>query len=182
MNRQIFFRPLELLVFCLSTILTLIGCSKNANEVFEKENLEMVAFPIDFYTSAMNSVPGQPIKFKMDDASFECKIEIGSFEYYNDVKETIAKSNETIYYCPTYKRDDDFVKEYGTSFVDVVVKTKIGAVGYAVVKILYDESKNDWRPQLLVSNLFVDKNEKTTSVNDDYLKNKITNYHTNSEG
>ncbi len=182
MNRQTLFRQLKLLIFSLSTILALTGCSNNTNEVFEKENSEMVIFPIDFYTSAMSSVPGQPIKFKMDNAYFECKIEKGSFEYYNDVKETIAKSNETIYYCPTYKREDGFVNEYGTSFVDVTVKTKIGVVGYAVVKILYDESKNDWRPQLLASNLFVDKNEKVTSVDDDYLESKITNYHTNLEG
>ena len=158
------------------------GVNQNdIGNIFEKENSEMVTFPINYFSPAMSSVPGQPIKLKLDNSSFECKIEHGSFEYYNDVKKKIIDSNETIYYCPSYKKDGTFINEHDTSFVDITVNGKNGIIGYAVVKIIYDESDNNWRPQLLVSNLFVDENNNEINVSDDYLCEKMANYHKNFE-
>lgn len=176
----------------LCLLFSLISCSNNADvgpgiaergaDVFEKENSEMIAFPINYFSLAMSSVPGQPIKLKLDNSSFECKIEQGSFEYYNDVKKKTVESGETIYYCPSYKKDGTFVHEkYDISFVDITINDKNGIIGYAIVKIIYDESENNWRPQLLASNLFVDENNNGINVSNDYLEGIIANYHKNVE-
>lgn len=172
--------------FCLCLLFSLISCSNNADarlgvDVFEKENSEIVTFPINYFSLAMSSVPGQPIKLKLDNSLFECKIEQGSFEYYNDVKKVTVNSGETIYYCPSYKKDETFVHEYDSSFVDITINDKNGIIGYAIVKIIYDESENNWRPQLLVSNLFVDENNNEINVSDEYLEGIIANYHKNVE-
>ena len=159
-----------------------LGVSQNdIDTIFEKENSEMVTFPISHFSIAMSSVPGQPIKLKLDNSSFECKIEHGSFEYYNDVKKKIVGSDETIYYCPSYKKDGIFVDEYDTSFVDIVINNDNGIIGYAIVKIISDKSKFTCRPQLLVSNLFVDENNNVVNVDNDYLEGIMANYHKNVE-
>lgn len=160
---------------------SLIGCNNESNDIFEIENSEMVTFPINYFSPAMSSVPGQPIKLKLDNSLFECKIEHGSFEYYNDVKNTTIYSDGTIYYCPTYKRDEVFIHEYDTSFVDIIVNDENGIIGYAIVKIIYNESESNWNPQLLVSSLFINEYNNAINVSNDYLERIMTNYHKNLE-
>ena len=159
--------------------------SNSKARVFEIEKNDMVYFRMNYYTIAVDSAPGQPIKFILDDAldtSFECKIETGSFSFYEDIKEITVSSNETIYYCPQYKKDktdENIVKECDDySFVDIVVKDKNGVIGYAVIKIICDEPNRRWHPELLVANLFVDENENIVTVSSDYIKERIASYHT----
>lgn len=161
-----------------------LNSSDKKAEIFEIEKNSMVYFRMDYYTTAVDSAPGQPIKFVLDDvsgASFECKIETGSFSFYEDIKETIVSAGETIYYCPRYKKDkadtivvsecDDY------SFVDVVVKNNNGVIGYSVIKIICDEPNRRWHPHILVANLFVDENEIIVNVSSDYVKERIAGYH-----
>lgn len=149
----------------------------NENSVYTKENKDMVIFPTKYYSVAMSSVPGQPIKFNLDNASFKCKIKKGSFEYYNEVKEITVNSNETIYYCPSFKRDGAFVDEYDSSYIDVIVNNKSGSIGYAIIGIIRQESNFEWRPQLLASILFTDINGKVVNVSSDFVEQTIANYH-----
>ncbi len=42
---------------------------------------------MEYFPGAISSVPGQPIKLVLEDATFLCKTEKGSFKYYHDTKE-----------------------------------------------------------------------------------------------
>ena len=113
----------------------------------------------------------------MENASFLVSIDKGSFEYYNDVKERVINSGDTFFYCPTYVVNDsiEIVKE--EIFIDIKMLIEEKIVGYCVLKIKFDNDLNVWKPEVLVSNLFIDENGKTVSVNDNYANQRISDYH-----
>lgn len=169
-----------LFLFSLPLVsLTSCSCSNNRNCIFEIENSEMVTFPIDFYTRAMSSRNGLPITLKFEDAVFECTIEKGSFSFYDEIKKITIKSNNTIYYCPTYKNGENAVTDKEDTFVDVIVNVDNSCIGYSVIKINYDNSNSCWSSQLLVSSVFIDENNNVTNVSSDYVEQRIVWHHNN---
>ncbi|MBQ7912595.1 MAG: hypothetical protein IJ308_02475 [Clostridia bacterium] len=151
------------------------GCSSDKKA--EKENKEMVSFPIQHYSAALSSVSGQPILLTLEEASFTVSIEKGSFEFYNEVKEKSVNSGDTFFYCPIYKSNDSTIIVQEEIFVDIKVLMEEEIVGYGVVKINYDNSAQIWEPELIVSNLFIDKEGKIVSVNENYANDRIQDYH-----
>lgn len=162
---------LGLILFCLVGV---VGCSDE--KVFEKENKEIVNFPIEHYTLALSSVPGQPIKLNLENVTFLVKIEKGSFEFYNDIKECSINSGDTFYYCPAYKANDSFITIEEDTYIDIKIMMEEKIVGYSVVKINYEHS-GKWIPELMVSNLFINKDGEIISVSVKYVNDKIATYH-----
>ncbi len=159
----------------LFSFIGVVGCSNE--KVYEKEKDDIVGFPIQYYSVALSSVPGQPIVLTLENASFLVSIDKGSFEYYNDVKERAINSGDTFFCCPTYVVNDsiEIVKE--EIFIDIKMLIEEKIVGYCVLKINFDNDLNVWKPEMLVSNLFIDENGKTVSVNDNYANQRISDYH-----
>ena len=157
------------------SLVGVVGC--NNEKVYEKEKDDIVGFPIQYYSVALSSVPGQPIVLTLENASFLISIDKGSFEYYNDVKERAINSGDTFFCCPTYVINDsiEIVKE--EIFIDIKMLIEGKIVGYGVVRIYFDNDLNVWKPGLLVSNIFIDENGKTISVNDNYANQRINDYH-----
>lgn len=159
----------------LFSLVGVVGCSNE--KVYEKKNEEIVSFPIQHYSPALSSVPGQPIVLALENASFLVSIEKGSFEFYNDVKECSVSSGDTFFYCPTYLINDSSEIVQEEVFIDIKILIEEKIVGYCVVKINYDNDFMIWEPELLVSNLFIDEEGKTISVNDYYANERIDDYH-----
>lgn len=141
----------------------------------EKENAEMVRFPLEFYNIALDSVPGQPIVFTMDDATFSCHTDAGSFHYYHDVKEVRMASGE-LFYCPHFSDGESFSLIEEDSYVDVKVYLRDEIVGYSVIKII-NEYFGHYTPELLVAHTFVDKDDQLIGVDEDYVNKRIQQYH-----
>ena len=161
-------------VITLSIIFS--GCSNN--KIPEKKDKEIVSFPMEFFSLAISSVPGQPIKLVLEDATFLCKTEKGSFEYYHDTKEYRANSGDTIFYCPNYLATDELVYTKEDAYVDIYILREEKIIGYAVIKInYYEDSSGPWKPKLIVSNLFIDKNGETVTVSNEYANERIMSYH-----
>ena len=177
------------------SLIGISGCSKeNGNEkedeeivvseketeevvIYEKENKEIVSFPKPFYTVTLSSVNGQPIVLTMENASFLVSLEKGSFEYLNDVKECSVDSGKTFFYCPTYGPAESFTIVKEDAFIDVKVLIDEKIVGYCVIKINNIDNDLMWEPELLISNLFVDKDGKIVSVDEKYVNDRIKYYH-----
>ena len=166
-------------LFLMLGVITLIiifsGCSNN--KIPEKKDEEIVSFPMEYFPSGISSVPGQPIKLVLEDATFLCKTEKGSFEYYHDTKEYGANSGDTIFYCPEYLTENESFHTKD-AYVDIYILREEKIIGYAVIKINYSEdSSGPWKPKLIVSNLFIDKNGETVTVSNEYVNERIMSYH-----
>ena len=114
----------------LFSLVGVVGCSNE--KVYEREKDDIVSFPIQYYSVALSSVPGQPIVLTLENASFLVSIDKGSFEYYNDVKERAINSGHTFFCCPTYVINDsiEIVKE--EIFIDIKMLIEEKIVGYCV--------------------------------------------------
>lgn len=124
----------------LFSLFGVVGCSNE--KVYEKEKDDIVGFPIQYYSVALSSVPGQPIVLTLENASFLVSIDKGSFKYYNDVKERVINSGDTFFYCPTYVVNDsiEIVKE--EIFIDIKMLIEEKIVGYCVLKINFYNDLN----------------------------------------
>lgn len=159
----------KIIKMSLIFILFSTGCSNE--KILEKENNDIVNFPIDFYDIALNSVSGQPIVLTLKDATFLCSNEKGSFEFNNNVNTIKVNSEETFYYCPIYKNNDENVKVLEDSFIDIIIYSESNIIGYSIIKINYIEQFT-WTPQLIKASLFVD-----TTINEEQVENIIKGYH-----
>ena len=160
-------------VITLSIIFS--GCSNG--KIPEKKDEEIVSFPMEYFPGAISSVPGQPIKLVLEDATFLCKTEKGSFKYYHDTKEYRANSGDTIFYCPNYLATDELVYTKEDAYVDIYILREEKIIGYAVIKMNYYDDSTIWKPKLIVSNLFIDKSGETVTVSNEYVDERIMNYH-----
>ncbi len=159
-------------VITLSIIFS--GCSNG--KIPEKKDEEIVSFPMEYFPSGISSVPGQPIKLVLEDATFLCKTEKGSFEYYHDTKEYRANSGDTIFYCPEYLTENESFHTKD-AYVDIYILREEKIIGYAVIKINYYDDPTIWKPKLIVSNLFIDKSGETVTVSNEYVNGRIMSYH-----
>ena len=151
------------------------GCLNS--KVKEIEHKEIVSFPIEFYSEALSSVPGQPIQLNLEVSKFTCRITNGSFSFNEEIKEITVNSGETIFYCPQYKTADGFIFAKEVGYVDIIVYNEEKIIGYIVVKISYIEDMNVWEPELCVSNLFVGDDGNYIDVSLSYVKKRINKYH-----
>lgn len=164
----------KIIKLSLIFILFSTGCSNE--KVLEKENNDIVNFPIDFYDIALNSVPGQPIVLTLKDATFLCSTEKGSFESNNNVNTIKVNSEETFYYCPIYKNNDSSVNVFEDSFIDIIIYSESNVIGYSIIKINYIKQFT-WTPQLIKASLFIDNNENIINVDEEEVKNIISSFH-----
>jgi len=147
-----------------------------------KYNIEssVISLIVSNYSLAMNSVIGPSMKFNLDDASFECSIDYGSFEYYKEIKSLIVPSNIMVQWAPSYFRDYgtpectlvDEISTKGKAYMDVIVKKDEKIVGYSVIEMKYVDV-NNYIATILESVLFRDDNNSLIEVPLEFVLDKI---------
>ena len=106
--------------------------------------LSLVSFSVQTFTIAMNSVRGPSMKFNLDDASFCCTIDYGSFKYLGEEKSIETLSDSTIQWSPIYIKEnidgsqevvEDISETNNHAYMDVIIKIEGKIVGYIVIEM-----------------------------------------------
>lgn len=164
--------------FLFCTMFT--ACSANKNDFIPKNDSSIVEFPVQSYNATYSSIPGLPIKLTLDDAVFECTIDMGSFSYNELISHQSISSGETVFWCPTYNENGkaSATRNYVTcnnGYVDIIIKKEEHIVGYVVVYVYGDENNFAFYPEVLASVVFPKKMGKYQDVTEEYVLEQIKN-------
>ena len=118
--------------------------------------------------------------FNLDEASFECSIDYGSFEYYKEIKMLTVSSGIVVQWAPLYFNNYgtaketliDEVKSSGKSYMDVIIKINEKIVGFIVVEMKYINTDR-YIVTVLESILFKDDNNNLKDVELEFVLEKI---------
>ena len=130
-------------------------------------NISLVTINTSIYSVATNSKTGPVIKFNLEDATFNCFISSGSFDYYQK-KDCIAISQgKYICWSPRYKDGNSLVNDFSKGYMDVVISRGGKNVGYILISMKALDDIN-YKIEVLDSNIFTseDGNYQDLSVLD----------------
>lgn len=143
-------------------------------------NVSIVSLLTSIYNNGMSSAYGPALIFNLDGATFECKIDCGSFEYYKKTASLIVKSGEKVQWAPSYVEVHDAqqitlveeVKANGKAYMDVIIKLEDKNIGYIVLTMIPLDNSS-YQISILESVLFTYDDNKYQEVSTEFILQRI---------